>query len=78
MLFTSYFTFFVATIYILLLLLSLSFILLAGIEELDEFNESPHVVHSDTVALTTAECINADDEDVIFTRATLKNGIAYS
>lgn len=46
----------------------------AGIEELDEFNESPHVVHSDTVALTTADSINVDDEDVIFTRSSLKNG----
>lgn len=50
----------------------------AGIEELDEFNESPHVVHSDTVALTTAECINADDEEIIFTRAAHKNGTAFS
>lgn len=40
----------------------------AGIEELDEFNESPHVVHSDTVALT-ADSVNVDDEDVIFTRS---------
>lgn len=47
----------------------------AGIEELDEFNESPHVVHSDTVALTTAESVNADDEEVIFTRAPHKNGV---
>lgn len=50
----------------------------AGIEELDEFNESPHVVHSDTVALTTAESINADDEEVIFTRAAHKNGTVFS
>ncbi|PZC83687.1 transmembrane protein 145 [Helicoverpa armigera] len=50
----------------------------AGIEELDEFNESPHVVHSDTVALTTAESINADDEEIIFTRASHKNGTAFS
>ncbi|KAL0831433.1 hypothetical protein ABMA28_002236 [Loxostege sticticalis] len=48
----------------------------AGIEELDEFNESPHVVHSDTVALT-ADSVNADDEEVIFTRAH-KNGAVFS
>ncbi|CAH0406889.1 unnamed protein product [Chilo suppressalis] len=50
----------------------------AGIEELDEFNEAPHVVHSDTLALTAAESVNADDEDVIFTRPTHKNGLAFS
>ncbi|KPJ11211.1 Transmembrane protein 145 [Papilio machaon] len=49
----------------------------ANVEELDEFDESPHVVHSDTIALTTAESINADDEDVIFTRP-LKNGATFS
>lgn len=51
----------------------------AGIEELDELNESPHALgHSDTVALTAAESVNADEEDVIFTRANHKNGTAYS
>ncbi|XP_048480522.1 transmembrane protein 145 [Plutella xylostella] len=49
----------------------------AGIEELDELNESPHAVHSDTAPLTGADSINADDEDVIFTRAS-KNGHVYS
>ncbi|XP_060803710.1 transmembrane protein 145 [Amyelois transitella] len=49
----------------------------AGIDELDEFSESPHVVHSDTVALTTSENVNADEEEIIFTRAPLKNA-AYS
>ncbi|CAG9578901.1 unnamed protein product [Danaus chrysippus] len=49
----------------------------AGIEELDEFSESPHVVHSDTVALTTAESVNADEEEVIFTRPH-KNGAIFS
>ncbi|CAK1600851.1 unnamed protein product [Parnassius mnemosyne] len=50
----------------------------ANIEELDEFNESPHVVHSDTIALTTAVSVNADDEEVIFTRPPQKNGTAFS
>lgn len=49
----------------------------AGIDELDEFNEAPHVVHSDTVALT-ADSVNADDEEIIFTRAPHKKGNAFS
>lgn len=44
---------------------------------MDEFSESPHVVHSDTVALTTAESVNADEEEVIFTRPH-KNGVIFS
>lgn len=45
----------------------------AGIEELDEFSEAPHVVHADNVALT------ADDEEVLFSRANIQNGsVAYS
>ncbi|KAI5636154.1 rhodopsin-like GPCR transmembrane domain-containing protein [Phthorimaea operculella] len=47
----------------------------AGIDELEEFDESPHVVHSDTAALTAH-----DDEDVIFSQATPTpaNGHAFS
>lgn len=48
----------------------------ANVEELEEFDESPHVVHGDTIALTS-DGIHADDEDVIFTRP-LKNGATYS
>ncbi|GBP97390.1 hypothetical protein EVAR_70528_1 [Eumeta japonica] len=43
----------------------------AGIEELDEFNESPHVVHSDTQALTANEQ-QPEEEEVLFTRT--RNG----
>jgi hypothetical protein len=36
----------------------------AGTEELDEFNEAPHVVHGDSGALADA----GDDEEVLFAR----------
>lgn len=59
-------------------MISKCFFFVAEIDELDEFSESPHVVNSDTVALTTAESVNADDEEIIFTRAPLKNGSVFS
>lgn len=56
-----------------------------GMEELDEFNEAPHIVHSDTAPLTaiSTQHSNNDDEDEILysavptagpSRHTLNNG----